>query len=131
MKNRDFYIQLGRLLYAVAMADGEVQDEELHALYNLVVKDLHDEELFGNEDEVESYYTEFEFEALLNRNADKQEAFSSFIQYLETNHKSFNKKMKKNTLHAVQKIAEAYEGIIPEEQKLLDELQEKVKILEA
>lgn len=126
MKNKDFYIHLGRLLYAVAMADGVVQDAELQELYKLVVKDLQDAELFGKEDEVDSFYTEFEFEALLSKNADRQDAFQSFLTFMDENQDLFTGKMKEKSLLAVKQIASSFEGIVPEEQLILDKLMQKV-----
>jgi len=77
MEIKDFYTHLGKLLYSVAMADGEVQDEEMQELYKLVISELSDENMFDQE-EVNVFHTEFEFEELMDKNASKDEAFGAF-----------------------------------------------------
>jgi uncharacterized membrane protein YebE (DUF533 family) len=126
MDYKEFYTELGKLLYAVAKADGEVQDEELHKIYQMVVDDLSDEILFNRGDEVDAYYTEFEFEALIDQNTDMHVAVNSFIDYFNKHQADFTDKMKETTLKAMIAVADAFEGIVPEEQKLIDELTEKL-----
>jgi len=128
MDFKEFYTELGKLLYAVAKADGEVQDEELHKIYQMVVNDLSDEILFDRGDEVDAYYTEFEFEALIDRNVDIHAAVNSFVDYFERNEDKFNDKMKQTTLKAMIAVADAFEGIIPEEQALIDVITKKLKL---
>lgn len=128
MEIKDFYIHLGKLLYAVAMADGEVQDEEIQELYKLVISELSDEALF-NQEEVNVFHTEFEFEALMDKNANKQEAFSSFLKYFDENHKEFTNQMKKVTVYAVEQIAKSFDGIVEEEEEMLNELKGRLKFI--
>lgn len=128
MDFKEFYTELGKLLYAVAKADGEVQDEELHKIYQMVVDDLSDEILFDRGEEVDAYYTEFEFEALIDRNVDIHAAVNSFVDYFDRNEAKFNDKMKQTTLKAMVAVADAFEGIIPEEQALIDVITKKLKI---
>jgi len=128
MDYKEFYTELGKLLYAVAKADGEVQDEELHKIYQMVVDDLSDDNLFNRGEEVDAYYTEFEFEAFIDRNVDIHVAVNSFVDFYERNQIYFNDKMKQTTLKAMVAVADAFEGIIPEEQALIDELTKKLKL---
>lgn len=128
MDFKEFYTELGKLLYAVAKADGEVQDEELHKIYQMVVDDLSDEILFDRGEEVDAYYTEFEFEALIDRNVDIHAAVNSFVDYFDRNEAKFNDKMKQTTLKAMVAVADAFEGIIPEEQALIDVITKRLKI---
>lgn len=122
METRDFYINLGRILYAVAKADGTVQDEELQAIYKMVINELSDGALFNNEDEIDSFYTEFEFEALLVRNANMHDSLLGFHDFYLENAEFFTSDMKKTTLKAMNVVAEAYLGIIPAEQELIDKI---------
>jgi len=128
MDYKEFYTELGKLLYAVAKADGEVQDEELHKIYQMVVDDLSDDLLFNRGEEVDAYYTEFEFEALIDQNVDIHAAVQSFNEYYERNQDFFNEKMKQTTLKAMIAVADAFEGIIPEEQALIDEITKKLNL---
>jgi tellurite resistance protein len=127
MDYREFYTELGKLLYAVAKADGEVQDEELHKIYQMVVKDLSDASLFDRENEVDAYYTEFEFEALIDQNTEMTVALQSFLEFFDENEDSFTDDMKAISLRAMEHVAEAFDGIVPEEQALIDELSAKFK----
>lgn len=133
MKRKDFYIHLGRVLYSVAKASGTVHDEEVKKLYEVVVTDLSTEELFENDGdfngEDEAFYTEYEFESLRDNNAEIETTFNSFLDFLDENQKYLSEKMKERCIIASTKIAEAYEGIDQNEQKLIDELTEKVKSL--
>jgi len=128
MEIKDFYINLGRLLYAVAMADGEVQDEEMQELYKLVISELSDETLF-DQDEVNVFHTEFEFEALMERNVSRSDAFHSFIGFFDENKNSFTPEMKKVALHAVERIAESYDGIVDSEKEIIDNIKERLSLL--
>ncbi len=122
METRDFYTNLGKILYAVAKADGTVQDEELQAIYKMVINELSDGVLFKNEDEVDSFYTEFEFETLIVKNSNMHDALIGFHEfYIEYAHE-FTQEMKKTTLKAMKVVAEAYEGIIPAEQELINKI---------
>lgn len=127
MISKDFYIHLGKLLYAVAKADGSVQDEELNSIYRLVVTEIKDDEIFGKNGNIDSYYTEFEFEELMDHNADVNDSLNSFLVFFRENHKEFTPLMLEITLNAAQRIAESYEGIIPEEQKILDLINDELK----
>ncbi|OIP01553.1 MAG: hypothetical protein AUJ98_03860 [Bacteroidetes bacterium CG2_30_33_31] len=126
MEYKEYYTELGKLLYAVAKADGEVQDEELYQIYKIVVEEISDDNLFERGEEVDSYYTEFEFEALIDKNTDMHEAFNSFLLFYGENEKDFTKKMKLTTLKAMEAVANAYEGIVPEEQLLIDNLKKRL-----
>lgn len=99
-------------------------------MYDLIAGDLSEEELFeetaDEEDADQAFHTEFEFENLREQNADMQTTFNSFIEFIDENHTHFNKKMKKNLIKAAHEIAEAYEGIVPAEQEVIDMLQSKV-----
>lgn len=128
MEIKDFYIHLGKLLYSIAMADGEVQDEEMQELYKLVISELSDENIFDQE-EVNVFHTEFEFEALMDKNASKDEAFNAFIKYFDENYNSFTPQIKKVTIFAVEQIAKAFEGIVEEEQNMINELNVRLKLL--
>lgn len=127
MEIKEFYIHLGKLLYSVAMADGKVQDEEMQELYKLVISELADENMFDQE-EVNVFHTEFEFEALMDKDASKDEAFSEFVKYFDENYKHFTPQMKKVTIYAVEQIAKAFDGIVEEELNMINELKTRLKV---
>jgi tellurite resistance protein len=129
MERKDFYIHLGRVLYAVAKASGTVHDKEVKKMYEVVITDLSTEELFDDEGDNEAFYTEYEFESLRDSNAEIECTFCSFMKFLDENQDFLTKKMRERCITAATKIAEAYEGIDKNEQKLIDELQQKVDSL--
>lgn len=127
MDYKQFYIELGRLLYAIAKSDGEVQDEEISEFYKLVK-----EELLPLEDSTDefgtdrAFYTEFEFEALFDREATVNETFISFIKYMKANKPEITPKIKEVCLSAVNRIAEAYAGIEESEKFFIDRLKHEL-----
>ena len=128
MEGKDFYIHLGKLLYSVAMADGEVQNEELEELYKLVTTEIADEKLFDN-NQADVFYTEFEFEELMNKKTSRIEAFQSFLKFFDENHTSFSVEIKAVTVNAVEQIAKSFNGIIEEERVMIDELKDRMKLM--
>ncbi len=126
MERKEFYVQLGKLLYSVAMADGQVQDEEIQALYKMVINDLSDETLF-NQQEVNVFHTEFEFEDLMDRKVSRQEALESFLKYFDENHNTYTPEMRKVTIYAMEQIAKSFDGIIPEELAIIEDLKQRME----
>ncbi|MBT3300813.1 MAG: hypothetical protein HOD63_12495 [Bacteroidetes bacterium] len=120
---KQFYVELGKLLSAIAKADGKVQLEEVHDLHKLVrnvllkVNDQTDE--FGTN---HAFYTEFEFETMLDSKAEMDEAYDSFIKFITDNKENITDKMKEICMVSVEKIADSFEGIVPEEKTLIDKL---------
>lgn len=128
---KDFYSELGKLLYAVADVDGVVTQEEKKALQEIVKRDLVPDEMrvdaFGSD---AAYYTEMEFDFLDAEIADSEAAFNSFFDFVEEHHTAFNETMKKTILYVVQEIASAYHGTNRKEKELIDKLAEKLKKIE-
>ena len=127
---REFYVELGKLLYAMAKADGKVQLEEVKALHNLVrdvlIKIEKTTDEFGTNT---AFYTEFEFETLVDKKADMAAAYKSFISFITANKSHITKNMTDLCIESVEKIAEAFEGIVVSEQLLIDKLNADFKRL--
>jgi hypothetical protein len=128
MEFKDFYIHLGKLAYAVAMADGNVQQEEIDKL-RLDLKEIllpleSDLDEFGMDS---AFYTEFEFEKLMDQEVEVAAAFKEFIAFAENNKGNITDKMKEVSIKIIENVANAYQGIIKEEQVLIDELKSKFK----
>ncbi|MFC2114666.1 hypothetical protein ACFLRI_04895, partial [Bacteroidota bacterium] len=111
--------------YAMAKADGKVQLEEVKDLHNLVrdvlIKIEKKTDEFGTNT---AFYTEFEFETLVDNKADMAEAYKSFIKYISAHKAYITKEMIDLIIISVEKIAEAFEGIVVSEQILIDKLNE-------
>ncbi|MBI4944956.1 MAG: hypothetical protein HY840_00985 [Bacteroidetes bacterium] len=128
MLYKDFYSELGKLLYAVADIDGVITPAEKKALHEIVRKELvpaekHKDE-FGTDT---AYYAEMEFDYLDEEIGDAEAAFNSFIDFVEEHHMAFDEKMKKVCLHVAKEIANAYHKTNKKEKALIEKLKERIK----
>lgn len=120
MDYKEFYISFGRLLYAVAKADGYIQMTEYAEFAEIVSKELHAlEEKFNFES---SFKTLFEFKELSDKDVDVDEAFNKFVDFVKANKAEIDNEIKQLCLNAAQKVAESYQGVEKSEQILLDKL---------
>lgn len=123
MEAQLFYKELGRLLYAIAAADGKVTDNEVRALKRIVSEQLVPQEAstdhFGTD---QAYITEFEFEVLADRSASSEEAFDSFIAYMSRHKNDLEKERKQLIYRSADAVANAFHGVGKAELPLLIEL---------
>jgi hypothetical protein len=123
MDYQEFFIEMGRLLYATAMADGKVQNDELGKIQQIVNDQLTEMvdscDAFGTSD---AFYLEFEFERLNDFEARIRDAFDSFITYSIENKADFTPEIKKLVMVSCEKVANAFNGIEDNEQVLLNKL---------
>jgi hypothetical protein len=125
---KDFYSELGKLLYAVADIDGVITQEEKIALQKIVKKELvpaesHKDE-FGTD---AAWYAQIEFDYLDEEISDAEAAFNSFIDFVEEHHTAFDEKMKKVCIHVAQELADAYHKTNKKEKALIGELKDKLE----
>ncbi len=123
MEPQLFYKELGRLLYAIAAADGKVSAKEIATLKKVVSERLVPQEAstdhFGTD---QAYITEFEFDVLAERGATSTEAFDSFVSYMGR-HRYDLHSSKKHLIHeAADAVASAFHGVGKAELPLLIEL---------
>jgi uncharacterized tellurite resistance protein B-like protein len=125
---QNFYQELGKLLFAVAKADGTISKKELKALHESVLSDIlpleDSTDEFGTD---AAFYVEMQFETLEVNNANPDECFQSFVDYVKEHHTAFNEELKQLVIKVSEKIANSYYGTNSKEQKLLNELREKLK----
>jgi hypothetical protein len=125
---QNFYQELGKLLFAVAKADGTISKKELKALHESVLSDIlpleDSTDEFGTD---AAFYVEMQFETLEVNNANPDECFQSFVDYVKEHHSAFNEELKQLVIKVSEKIANSYYGTNSKEQKLLNELKEKLK----
>jgi hypothetical protein len=126
MEIKKFYRELGKLIYAIAKADGTIQQEEVDMFRETLRIRLQPLEESMDDFGVDSaFYTELQFEAMLDETARMDEAFDSFMEYVEENKNHFTTEMKEATLLIINDIAKAYQGIIGAEQDLIDKVKAK------
>jgi hypothetical protein len=118
-----FYKELGRLLYAIAAADGRVQQKEKDTL-KWVVKDLlvPVESGMDHHGTDQAYITEFEFDVLLEREATSDEAFESFMTYMDGHRHHLTTERRELVYTCADAVAHAFHGVSARELPLLIEL---------
>jgi uncharacterized tellurite resistance protein B-like protein len=123
MEAQLFYKELGRLLYAIAAADGQVNDQEVRTLKRIVSQQLVPQEAstdhFGTD---QAFITEFEFEVLAERGAAMEEAFDSFIAYMSRDRTDLAPERKQLIYRCADAVANAFHGVGKAELPLLIEL---------
>lgn len=128
---KKFYAEVGKLLYAIASADGKVDEKEYKMLRNMVRNKLvpmeSDMDVFGTD---AAYYAEIEFDFLNEQMADPEPAFNSFIDYVEAYHQSFDSHLKEVCFRLSKEIAHAYYGINKKESSMLKVLKKEMDKLE-
>ena len=111
---KNFYSEVGKLLYALANADGQVSDEEISQIHQLVLKDLVPLEDSSDEFGTDSaYYVEMEFDFLVENSYDPDVAFDSFISYVEDHYSAFDEKLKMAVLNVAETLIYSFHYIVP------------------
>jgi hypothetical protein len=127
---KDFYKELGRLLYAVAYSDGKVEKKEVEALHEFVLKELASFELESDSSGMNlAFYTQFEFEDIADKKTPAYEAFTTFLDYMRNHASYFNDHFKTAIIKAVKKVAEAYKNTNQEEMDMIKLLTAEIKAL--
>ncbi len=132
MEYKEFYSELGKLLYAVAHSSGQVEEEEvkrLHALVKnyLVPQEKHNDE-FGTD---AAWYTEIGFDFSTFNDLDAKAAFDSFIDYIHEHHNALDKQMRAVGLMLAEEVANSANGLSAAEGKILKELKDKLSRVDA
>ncbi len=130
MLYKEFYSELGKLLYAISDIDHVITEKEKKVLLDIVRKELAPAEKhkdsFGTD---VAYFTEIEFEFLDETIADSESAFESFIDFIQDHHTGFNEPMKKVCLHVAKELASSYRGTSAKEEQLIEKLNVVLKKL--
>jgi uncharacterized tellurite resistance protein B-like protein len=131
MLYKDFYSELGKLLYAVADIDGVITQSEKKVLHEIVRKELVPSEKHKDEFGTDAaYYAEIEFEYLEEEISDADAAFNSFIDFVEEHHTAFNEKMRKICIHVAKEIANAYHKTNKKEKLIIKRLKEQIELID-
>lgn len=129
MEISTFYVELGRLFYAIAKSDGVIQQEEWEKVKRIVSEELgpleESEDEFGMDN---AFFTEFEFERLVERQSSVKDAFFSFIAFAKQNLPSIPISYRKLIIKAVEKVAIAHGGIDETEQALITRLKHALEV---
>jgi uncharacterized tellurite resistance protein B-like protein len=127
---KQFYKELGQLLYVVAYSDGVIQKKEVEALREFVLKELvpfeHSSDSSGMN---KAFYTEFEFEAIADKRAPAEDVYRSFVNYLNENAFYINNQMRASLIKAVETVANAYKKTNKKEQEMIDKIMEEIELI--
>jgi uncharacterized tellurite resistance protein B-like protein len=128
---RQFYSELGKLLYAIASTDGVVSEKEKQALKELVRKELVPAEKHTDTHGTDAaYYLEIEFDILDDTMSDPEEAYGSFINFIEKHYSAIDGQMRDSTLKVAKKLAEVYK-VSKKEKELIRTLEKELRSLPA
>lgn len=127
MNYKTQYINLGKLLYAIAYADGKIEIKEEQKLHNILKSRFVPTE--GHKDEFgvnDAWYAEFEFDTLKERNVKAESAFNSFIEYIQDNKQSITPEFRSACIGAAEGVASAFHHINKDENKYIARLKEEL-----
>ena len=119
-----FYQKIGRLFYAVAMADGNVHSDEIDRLKQIVRDtwlphdDLVDE--YGSD---AAFQIEIVFDWLLENEQDSKASYEEFREFYKEHPKIFTVDVKALVIKTANAIASAYAGKNKSELTILGKLQ--------
>lgn len=127
MDYREFYAELGKLLYAVADADGTISPQERESLNELIRsrlahREVHTDE-YGTND---AWYAMFEFEVAEEQAMSPEEAFQSFSDFLDARRDEVDEDTRALCLTLADRLAESYHHTNRRESELIRKLKEKL-----
>ena len=125
MDYRTLYSELGKLLYAVADADGVVSEQERDGLYDLIRtrllhREVHTDE-YGTND---AWYAAFGFEAAEDQTLTAEEAFESFTEFLRERREQIDGDTRDLCLTLADRLAESYRHTNRKEKEMIQRLRE-------
>lgn len=116
------YYALGTLAYAVAKADGKVQNEERAKVRDIVKK--------GIEHEVDFTYTDIIFQILQKDNMGFKDVYKWAMKSFETGKYHLTPEVKERFIKVLEEVADSFTPDDPEEQKLLQNFKSDILKLE-
>jgi hypothetical protein len=106
---KNFYSEVGKLLYALAKADGSITPEEIKAIHKMVLEDMVPLESSTDEFGTDSaFYIEMEFDYLNEKLHDPDDAFSSFIDYVEDHYTAFDDTLKQAVFNVANTLTQSF-----------------------
>lgn len=118
--SQKIYYALGELAYLVAMADGELQNSEIRKLHEIVIKEI---KLHNASFE----YSDIIFNVLSQEKPNLELIYRLAIEELSSASDFVTPELKTQIISVLTNIAEAYQGINPKQQELIDKVQVKLE----
>ena len=110
MKNiKQYYKELGKLVYAVAAADGAIQEEEREKLHQFVLKELAYHESSADSSGMnQAFYVDFEFDDAEQKHLSGNEIIKSFSRFVHNNFEYNDVALINISLKLLETVALAY-----------------------
>jgi hypothetical protein len=125
---KNFYSEVGKLLYALAKADGQISAEEINEIHQLVLKDLVPLEDSSDEFGTDSaYYVEMEFDFLNENSYDPDVAFDSFISYVEDHYTAFDERLKTAIMDVAETLINSFHSTSIKDHNYMVKLRQTLK----
>ena len=125
---KQFYKELGKLLYAVAAMDNKIQKEEVDALHKFVSKELALSEVDSDSSGMNiAFYTDFEFDDYANQHVSMKDAYTSFIKFIQENRERIDPLLIDKSINAVENISSSLRKATPEEKKIIDKIKREIR----
>jgi hypothetical protein len=110
MKNvKQYYKELGKLVYAVAIADGAIQDEERDKLHEFVSKELaYKESTTDSSGMNQAFYVDFEFDEAAEKLIPINDVIKGYTRFVQANREPDDKILIRNSVKLLETVADAY-----------------------
>jgi hypothetical protein len=106
---KQYYKELGKLVYAVAVADGSIQDEEIRTLHQFVMKELASYEPKNDSSGMNyAFYTDFEFQATTEQKPNVEDCISSYTRFVENHFEKGDEALIRRSMKLLEAVAKAY-----------------------
>ena len=132
MSTELFYTALGKLLYAVAIADDSISKKEKETISKLISERLLQKEKetdrFGTND---AWITQFSFETSEAMSLKEAEAFENFLGFTHEYRNELTEDELNLCLKLAEHLSESYRHVNNKENKLLTELRAHLMTLQA
>lgn len=129
MITRSYYKELGKLLYAVAKADGTINPNEVKELKRIIKSELvpaeKETDKFGTD---AAFYTEFEFEAYEEMDIDAELAYDSFISFVKEHDNYVTLEMREKAYFLATNVSDSFKGKNKAEKSLINRLKKDLKL---
>lgn len=121
MITKEFYTAFGKLLYALAMSDGAVQEVEKNSILKLVKEKLVPLENFKHMNGSDlAHYTTFAFETADDQIESVEDALTQFVDYVKEHEEKIGREQIKVFNSIIKEVAKSYGRVTKKEQEIID-----------
>lgn len=119
---QSLYYGLGQMCYAIAKSDGDVQNQELEKVRQIVAEKTANHQLDFD-------VSEIIFRVLDNENMDVENAYEWSIKEIKNHKYKLTEEMKKDFISTVQKVADAFPPITQKEKDIIEKFKHELNTL--